>query len=131
MLSTQLLLGTLVVVTTVVFHVAALVALSGLLQRVSTRDKTSNPQLNLMILLAMAVLYILAIRTLEAWFWGAVYLLAGEFNNLSDALYFSVVTSTTLGYGDITLSEEWRLLSTFEAMSGLILFGASTAFFLS
>ena len=38
------------------------------------------------------------------------------------------VTATTLGYGDITLSEEWRLLGAFEAMGGLILFATSTAF---
>lgn len=130
MLGTQLILGTVVVVATVIFHVAALVGLAGLLQRVGHREERSHRQLTLMMLLAMAVLYILAIHTLEAWFWAAVYLFAGEFNNVSDALYFSVVTSTTLGYGDITLSEKWRLLSTFEAMGGLILFGASTAFLL-
>ena len=55
----------------------------------------------------------------------------GEFDQLAKALYFSVVTSTTLGYGDVTLSESWQLLATFEAMGGLILFGASTAFMLA
>ena len=50
---------------------------------------------------------------------------------MKDALYFSVVTSTTLGYGDMLLSERWRLLSTFEAMGGLILFGVSTAYLLA
>ncbi len=54
----------------------------------------------------------------------------GEFDSIERALYFSIVTSTTLGYGDITLSEQWQLLSTFEAMGGLILFGATTAFLL-
>ena len=51
-----------------------------------------------------------------------------EFDELQPSLYFSVVTATTLGYGDVTLSERWQLLGTFEAMGGLILFGASTAF---
>ncbi len=54
----------------------------------------------------------------------------GEFTDIGDALYFSVVTSTTLGYGDITPSNEWRFLSSIEAIGGLILFGASTAFML-
>jgi hypothetical protein len=45
--------------------------------------------------------------------------------------YFSVVTATTLGYGDVTLSEQWQLLGTFEAMAGLMLFGTSTIFFLA
>ena len=43
-------------------------------------------------------------------------------------MYFSVVTTTTLGYGDFTLSDRWRVLASFQAIGGLILFGASTAF---
>ena len=63
--------------------------------------------------------------------WAIIYLQLGEFEVLTDALYFSVVTSTTLGYGDIVLSSKWQLLGTFEAMGGLILFGTSTAFLLN
>ena len=47
--------------------------------------------------------------------------------SLRPAVYFSVVTATTFGYGDITLSDQWQLLGSFEAMGGLILFGAGTA----
>ena len=76
----------------------------------------------------ITVLAIIFIHTVEAWGWAALFMVLGEFRDISTALYFSVVTSTTLGYGDVTLSESWRLLGTFEAMGGLILFGASTAF---
>ena len=81
-------------------------------------------------LIIFIVLIIICIHTLEAWCWAALYLFLGEFTKLHEALYFSVVTFTTLGYGDITLSEQWHVLSTFEAMGGLILFGTSTAFLL-
>ena len=81
--------------------------------------------------LCFAVLAILAIHTAEAWFWAMIYMSLGEFSVFRQALYFSAVTSTTLGYGDITLSEKWQLLSTIEAMGGLILFGASAGFFLN
>jgi voltage-gated potassium channel Kch len=43
------------------------------------------------------------------------------------ALYFSIVTYTTLGYGDIVLDENWRLLSSFQAANGIIIFGWTTA----
>ena len=43
------------------------------------------------------------------------------------AVYFSFVTFTTLGYGDITLSEGWRLLSGIQALNGILLVGWSTA----
>jgi hypothetical protein len=38
-----------------------------------------------------------------------------------------MVTFTTLGYGDITLTESWRLLAAFEAANGSIMFGWTTA----
>ena len=46
---------------------------------------------------------------------------------LDDAVYFSLVTFTTLGYGDITLDEKWRVLAAFEAANGIIMFGWTTA----
>ncbi len=82
------------------------------------------------LLLGIAVLGLIAIHTASAWAWAAVYLTVSELTDLARALYFSVVTSTTLGYGDVTLSERWQLLASFQAMGGLILFGASTAFLL-
>ena len=40
---------------------------------------------------------------------------------------FMVITLTTLGYGDIVLTEQWRLLAAIEAANGIIMFGWSTA----
>ena len=42
-------------------------------------------------------------------------------------MYVSLVTFTTLGYGDITLDLRWRWLSGIEAMNGILLFGWTTA----
>jgi voltage-gated potassium channel Kch len=44
-----------------------------------------------------------------------------------EALYFSTVTFTTVGYGDTVLDRESRQLATFEAVSGWIIFGWATA----
>ncbi|MFN3188995.1 MAG: potassium channel family protein [Aureliella sp.] len=49
------------------------------------------------------------------------------FDGFESALYFSAVTYTSLGYGDIVLDSRWRLLCGFEAIDGLMLFGVSTA----
>lgn len=127
----QLPLGTLIIILTVIFHVTGLVYLSSLLQKVSstTRDRVSKT-VHTVCLLTISVLVIIGLHTVEAWSWAFIYYYLGEFTELQQALYFSVVTSTTLGYGDIILSERWQLLSTFEAMGGLILFGTSTAFML-
>ena len=48
-------------------------------------------------------------------------------NNWPEAVYFSIVTFTTLGYGDVTLIPAWRQLSGMEAMVGIVVFGLTTA----
>jgi len=63
----------------------------------------------------------------QIWLWAWLYLGLGEFSDLKTSLYFSTVTITTLGYGDIVLSQSWRLLGAIEAASGVLLFGWSTA----
>lgn len=59
--------------------------------------------------------------------WAALFRLLGEFDSASAALYFSGVTFATLGYGDVVLSPEWRLLGPLEAANGILMFGVSTA----
>ena len=53
-------------------------------------------------------------------------------NCLPDAessFYFSGVTYTTLGYGDLVLPREWRLLGPIEGLTGILMCGLSTGFF--
>ena len=60
---------------------------------------------------------------LEATVWAGTYLVSGAFDNLEPAFYFSMVTFTTLGFGDIVLDPSWRILSAIEAANGIIMFG--------
>ena len=53
--------------------------------------------------------------------------MVGVFDTIEEATYFSTVTFTALGYGDIVLEPPFRLLSSFQAANGLFLFGWSTA----
>ena len=64
---------------------------------------------------------------LEALFWAGTYLWVGAFSELEPALYFSLVTFTTLGYGDVTVEPAWRILASTEAANGIIMFGWTTA----
>ena len=59
--------------------------------------------------------------------WALVYLLCGEMAIFETAFYFSAQNYTALGYGDVVLSQRWRLLGPLEAINGLLLFGLSTA----
>lgn len=127
MLRRQIVAGTAMVVATALFHVSCIVGLVNVLQWLG--PATGLPELiNTCFVFGLAVLGIIVIHGIEAWCWALLYKDLGQFDNIEAALYFSVVTTTTLGYGDVTLSERWRLLASIQAIGGLILFGASTAF---
>lgn len=64
---------------------------------------------------------------MEVLIWSSVYLALGVVEGLEKAIYFSAVTFTTLGYGDVVLDGSRRLLASFEAVNGIIMFGWSTA----
>ena len=70
------------------------------------------------------VLGLLIVRGL----WAATLLALGVFSDPEPALYFSMISFTTLGFGDVILPDQWRLLSGFIATDGFILFGLNTAF---
>jgi hypothetical protein len=59
--------------------------------------------------------------------WAVVLLICGEFGSFQQAFYSSAENYTALGYGDVQLSERWKLLGPLEAVNGLLLFGLSTA----
>ena len=81
--------------------------------------------------IAETVLVMFNVSILEVLLWAAAYMALGEINDLEPAFYFSMVTFTTLGYGDIVLDERWRLLASFEAATGIIMFGWTTALVLA
>jgi hypothetical protein len=60
---------------------------------------------------------IFLIPLLEIWNWTLLCLWLGQIESLEGIFYFSTVTFTIPGYGDITLNERWQPLSSFEAAS--------------
>ena len=74
-----------------------------------------------------SVLLMFLVSLVEVLVWAAAYLALNAVQGFEQALYFSTATFTTLGYGDILLDERWRLLASFEATNGIIMFGWTTA----
>jgi hypothetical protein len=122
--------GTLMITIQVVFHVSCLVLLTRLLNKLSKRIHLWYPFVKKLCLLSLSVFFVIAVHVAEIIAWALIYLRLNEFSELQEAVYFSTITATTLGYGDLTLSSAHHLLSGFEAIGGLILFGVSTAFFI-
>lgn len=85
-------------------------------------------------ILIFTAFFLLLLHFLQTGIWAfTFYFLPGitEFETLEKAMYFSLVTFTTLGYGDITISSTNRILAGFEAINGILLIGWSTAFMFS
>ena len=79
-------------------------------------------------------------HTLEVWLYAAAYYFFSELwthgrlaldgrplAELADYLYFSTVTYTSLGLGDVLPERELRLLVGVEALNGLVLIGWSAS----
>ena len=73
------------------------------------------------------VLLMVLVSLVEVLVWAVTYLALNAIQGFERALYFSMVTYTTLGFGDIVLDERWRLLTSIQAANGLIMFGWTTA----
>jgi voltage-gated potassium channel Kch len=77
--------------------------------------------------LAALILMFFVAALIEVSIWATAYLALGAVTGGERALYFSMVTFTTLGYGDVVVEGTWRLLASFQAANGIILFGWTTA----
>jgi len=73
--------------------------------------------------------WIVLLHLAEIALWAGFYVWRNAMPDLPSALYFSAVTYTTTGYGDLVLSEGWRLLGAVEALTGILMCGWSTGFF--
>ena len=73
--------------------------------------------------------WIILLHLIEITFWAFFYAWRDAFPDLVSALYFSAVTYTTTGYGDLVLPQEWRLVGGVEALTGILMCGWSAAVF--
>lgn len=63
--------------------------------------------------------------------WAAVFVAIGQFDSYTEAFYFSAVNFTSLGYGDIVMDPQWRLLGPLQAANGVLMFGLSAGLLVS
>jgi len=73
--------------------------------------------------------WLILLHLVEISLWALFYLWREGMPDMNAAFYFSAVTYTTVGYGDLVLPREWRLVGGVEALTGILMCGLSTAFF--
>lgn len=126
MMSSQILVGSLTSMVNIVIHALATITAISVARTVVLR-KTALPRLHLMTVMVATVLVLQCAHGLEVIVWALSYALVGAAPEGSDLLYFAFVNYTTLGYGDVTPVRAWQLLGPMAAMTGILMFGWSTA----
>lgn len=122
----QFLLGTAVSVCNIAIHSMVMVAVIQVARIVSERA-TSRLTLRLTAVMSATASVLMAAHLGEVLVWSFAYSFISVAPPGTDLVYFAFVNYTTLGYGDVTPVEHWRLLGPMTAMNGVLLFGWSTA----
>lgn len=125
----QLILATIMVTALGLIHLVGL----GLLTRALRSHSNAFKRLRIMplTLLLAATVGIVGIHTVEIWTFAALYVVLGALGQFEEALYFSTVTYASIGYGDVLMPHEWRILGAIEGAAGIIMLGWSTAYLVS
>lgn len=124
----QILLGSVVLGIAAVAHISVLLAGISLLKSIGARLSSWSGTSRWFVILSAAFGVAVLGHTLQAWTWALSFRAVGAMEDLESAIYFALVTATTLGYGDITLDISYRVFGAMAAVSGLLTFGLSTAF---
>ena len=81
------------------------------------------------LLLIRLTWLLILIHLVEIAVWALFYLWQGCLPDAESAFYFSGVTYTTIGYGDLVLPTPWRMLGAIEGVTGLLMCALSAGLF--
>jgi len=122
----QFLVGAAISVCTIVIH-ALVMAVVVRVAQIARANATWRPPLFLIAVMVATVSVLMAAHVSEVIVWSLAYAIVDAAPADADLVYFAFVNYTTLGYGDVTPVDRWRLLGPMTAMNGVLLFGWSTA----
>ena len=123
-------LSAVVITVTLLIQAMTIALASNVLRRLETWLLTPNYSFKMITVLVGITLWLMVGISLSVWIWAMVYRVLGVFGTWEAALYFATVSFTTLGYGDLVIGNNWRLLSALSAANGLIIFSLTTAYLL-
>ncbi len=124
----QILLGTIILILCSLIHSFILVWSINMLKSAAGKLDVEKTNTRILIFTAIALASVVLAHTIQVWIWAVSFIAFGALSTLSDALYFALITYTTVGYGDIILGEPYRIYGAMAAVTGLLSFGLSTAF---
>jgi len=127
-MAAQIFLGSVVLGICSSINILLMIVLVKTLRRFSYLVDQNFSSLHLTLMIALTFSVIVFAHTVQVWIWAGSLILLGALQTYSDAIYFSLVTYTTVGYGDVTLGDDFRIFGAMASVTGLLGFGISTAF---
>jgi len=127
-MSIELLVAVMIAFFCLLLHVTEMLVIAEwLLHRRDYMEETV-PMVGFGILLLFLFSMMMILHLVDITLWGIFYYSRGWFADFESAVYFSLSSYTTIGYGDVLLPQRWRLLGGIEGIAGVLLCGLSTAF---
>ena len=114
-----------------VFQALASVVATRYFARHSRRAEKSKSWRKIFLQFSMLMVILMLGNIVQIVLWAVLYRAFGAVRDFEEALYFSGVTFTSLGYGDVVLQGRIRLLAPLQAANGLMMFGVTTAVFIA
>ena len=112
---------------TVVIHAAGLVLALGPVLRSTVRVDVGFWPITWLVI--RTAWWLIVIHMIQIAFWALFYWWQRCLPDAESSFYFAGVTYTTVGYGDLVLPKQWRLLGPIQALTGILMCGLSTGFF--
>lgn len=122
-----ILIGTVVMLLNLAIQVSAVMSSAGYWVSLSRKGRLGVSSFGDSWAMGLVLIKLLLAHLLQIALWAGGFLWCGEFDDFRTAFYHSAVNFASLGYGDIVMSEEWRLLGAMEACVGVMMFGISAA----
>ncbi|WP_027231501.1 potassium channel family protein [Phyllobacterium sp. UNC302MFCol5.2] len=124
-------LGLLAMSACLALQVLASVYAARYFARATRQPLGPKPLRGIFLQFSVLMLMLMTGNIVQVAFWALLYRLLGAVEDFETAMYFSGVTFTSLGYGDVVLHGQMRLLAPLQAANGLMMFGITTALFIS
>ena len=127
-----LLLGCVTVVVSMGIQIFAIVFILQYLFRIISRaGGNSGGKRKTTYVISIIMLLLFLGHMIQVAIWALLFMFVGEFDSYLTAYYHSMVNFASLGYGDIVMSEQWRLMGAIESSIGVLMFGVSAGAMLS
>lgn len=127
-MGTQILIGFCLVIVSIVIQVCFMEVAIRTLKKIFGSPEQAQPRFSRFVLTLSGISFWLLVSvSVIVLMWSVALIGLSVFATWEESVYFSLVAFTTLGFGDVVLPKEWRLLSGFIAANGFLIFGMITA----